>query len=166
VVKGEISMLEVQLLLLIGIANGTPVIIKKLFGNLWALPLDGGRKLSDQRPIFGPSKTVRGIVFSLLVTLVCAPPLGIHWYYGLLIAAAAMAGDLISSFIKRRMGKPSSAMALGIDQVPESLFPMFVAHYILEVSWLGVIVVTLLFFILELGISKILYRLKIRNEPY
>jgi hypothetical protein len=161
-----IQMLEVQLLLLIGVANGTPVIVKRLFGNLWALPLDGNHELSDHRPIFGSSKTVRGIVFSLVFTSICAPMFAIHWYYGLFIAATAMAGDLFSSFIKRRLGKPSSSMALGIDQVPESLFPMVASHYFLSVSWLGVVVVTMLFFVLELAISKILYRFKIRNEPY
>lgn len=159
-------MLEVKLLLLIGVANGTPVIIKKIFDGLWALPLDGGHPFIDQKPLFGSSKTIRGIVFSLFFTALCAPVFAISWQVGLSLGAAAMGGDLLSSFIKRRMGKPSSSMALGIDQVPESLFPMIVAHYELDVSWLGVFVIAALFFVLELAISKILYRLKIRNEPY
>jgi CDP-diglyceride synthetase len=159
-------MLEVQLLLLIGVANGTPVVIKRLVGGLWALPLDGNHNFFDHRPLFGSSKTIRGIVFSLLFTSLCAPVLGFQWFYGLLVATTAMAGDLLSSFIKRRIGKPPSSMSLGIDQVPESLFPMVVAHYCLDVSWYGVVVVTVLFFILELAVSQILYRLKIRNEPY
>ena len=159
-------MLEVQLLLLIGVSNGTPVIVKKLFGDFWSWPLDGKYKFVDHRPFFGDSKTVRGIVFSLIFTALCAPLFGIHWYFGLLIASTAMAGDLFSSFIKRRSGKPPSSMALGIDQVPESLFPMIAAHYMLNVSWVGVVIVTVLFFILELALSKILYRLKIRDEPY
>jgi CDP-2,3-bis-(O-geranylgeranyl)-sn-glycerol synthase len=77
-----------------------------------------------------------------------------------------MLGDLFSSFIKRRLGKPSSSMALGIDQIPESLFPMIAARFLLHVTWLDVLVVVVLFFILELVLSKILYKLKIRNEPY
>jgi CDP-2,3-bis-(O-geranylgeranyl)-sn-glycerol synthase len=159
-------MLEVKLLLLIGVANGTPVIVKKIFGDLWALPLDGNRKFFDQKPVFGPSKTIRGIVFSLLLTAVCAPLFAIPWTYGAMIAIAAMAGDLLSSFIKRRLGKPSSSMALGIDQIPESLFPMIAAHFLFGVSWFGVLLVVVLFFILELLVSKLLYKLNIRNEPY
>jgi len=159
-------MLEVHLLLLIGVANGTPVIIKKLFGDWWAWPLDGNFTFFDKRPVLGSSKTVRGVVFSLAFTAICAPVFALGWHIGLLIAATAMAGDLFSSFVKRRMGKTSSSMALGLDQVPESLFPMLAARYVLDVSWVGVIAVTVLFFILELAISKILYRLKIRNEPY
>jgi len=159
-------MLELKLLLLIGVANGAPVIVKKLLGDRWDYPLDGNLRFFDQKPVFGPSKTLRGIVFSLLLTALCSPLLGLSWLQGLLFAAAAMAGDLLSSFIKRRAGKPSSSMALGLDQIPESLFPMVVAHYGLGVSWGGVAVVVILFFVLELLLSKILYKLKIRNEPY
>jgi hypothetical protein len=159
-------MLEVQLLLLIGVANGTPVIVKKIFGDFWDYPLDGNCHFFDQRPLFGPSKTIRGIVFSLLLTTVCAPVFSISWHYGLVIGVSAMIGDLFSSFIKRRSGKPSSSMALGLDQIPESLFPMIAAHYLLGVSWWGVLVVGVLFFVLELLLSIILYKLNIRNEPY
>lgn len=159
-------MLEVKLLLLIGVANGTPVIVTKLFGEIWAYPLDANRAFFDHRPVFGPSKTIRGLVFSLLLTAVCAPLFVLPWYYGLIIAITAMAGDLTSSFTKRRIGRPSSSMALGIDQIPESLFPMIAAHYILNVSWFGVALVVAAFFILELILSKILYKLKIRNQPY
>ena len=159
-------MLEVQFLLLIGVANGVPVVITKIFGAVWALPLDGNHDFIDHRPVLGPSKTVRGVVFSTLFTVICAPLIGLHWHIGFLTAVSAMAGDLFSSFIKRRCGMPSSSMALGIDQVPESLFPMLAAHYVLDVPWHGVVAVTVSFFILELALSKILYRLRIRNEPY
>lgn len=159
-------MLEVKLLLLIGVANGTPVLVKKILGDRWAYPLDGNLRFFDQRPLFGPSKTIRGLFFSLLTTTACAPLFGIPWAYGLIIGLTAMAGDLISSFIKRRCGKPSSSMALGIDQIPESLFPLVAAHFLLGVSWFGVLLLVLLFFVLELLLSRILYKLKIRNEPY
>ncbi|WP_455210421.1 CDP-archaeol synthase [Kaarinaea lacus] len=159
-------MLEVKLLLLIGVANGTPVIVKKIFGDYWAHPLDGNYQFFDHRPVFGPSKTIRGIVFSVLLTTICSPLFGLAWNLGLVIAITAMAGDLFSSFIKRRCAMPSSSMALGIDQIPESLFPMIAAHYVLNVSWTGVLVVVVSFFVLELIVSKILYKLNIRNEPY
>ena len=43
---------------------------------------------------------------------------------------------------------------------------MIAAHYVLDVSWFGVFVVVVLFFVLELVVSKILYKFNIRNEPY
>ena len=95
---------------------------------------------------------------------------------GFLIALCAMLGDLLSSFIKRRLGLPSSSMALGLDQVPESLLPLlsvkFFAPALLppplqaDMTWTLVWQIVAMFFIVELLVSRLLYRLHIRNEPY
>lgn len=159
-------MLEIKLLLLIGIANGTPVIVKKIWGEKFDLPLDLHKKFADGRPILGPSKTIRGLVFSIIVTSLLALILKINIFHGILIGALAMVGDLFSSFIKRRLDKPSSSMALGLDQIPESLFPMVACKYIFNLNWGSVALVVLSFFIIEIVLSRILYRLKIRNVPY
>ena len=55
-----------QAMALLALANGTPVVAKKLFGQSLALPLDAGLTFFDGRPLFGPSKTIGGIVFSVL----------------------------------------------------------------------------------------------------
>ncbi len=68
--------LIVKLLLLLAVANGTPVIVKKLLGDFLAYPLDGGMTFYDNRPLLGSSKTIRGIVTSVVATSVCAPLLG------------------------------------------------------------------------------------------
>ena len=60
--------LILQLLLLLLIANGTPVIAKTLFGNFLVWPVDHGYKFRDGRALFGPSKTIRGLVLSILLT--------------------------------------------------------------------------------------------------
>ena len=159
-------MLEFKLLLLIGIANGTPVIVKKLLGSFWAYPVDANKSFFDGRPVFGPSKTIRGLVSSVLATSLGAAILSFYWLHGFYIAVSAMAGDLLSSFVKRRMGKASSSMVLGIDQVPESLFPMIVAKYLFDLPWLSVALVVVVFFITELLLSRLLYKLKIRDVPY
>ena len=95
-----------QLLGLVTIANGTPVVSKRMFGDRFAWPLDGNRKLIDGRPLFGTSKTVRGILLSVVVTSVCAPLVGLNVTIGFLVAVTAMAGDLLSSFLKRRLRWP------------------------------------------------------------
>ena len=105
--------LLLQLLVLLVVANGTSVIAKKLLGAAFARPLDGGALFVDGQPIFGPSKTIRGIVLSLLVTCMCADFMGLGWQVGILVASFAMAGDLFSSFLKRRLHLPSSSMAIG-----------------------------------------------------
>jgi hypothetical protein len=61
--------LLLQLLILLVVANGSAVVAKKLLGVTFARPLDGGALFVDGQPIFGPSKTIRGIVVSVLAIL-------------------------------------------------------------------------------------------------
>lgn len=159
-------MLEVKLLLLIGVANGAPVIITRVLGSAFSAPLDFNRRFVDGRFLLGPSKTFRGLVSAILFTTVCAPLFGIAWQHGFWIGAAAMAGDLFSSFIKRRLGMAPSAMALGLDQIPESLFPAVIGKYLYDLSWTSVVLIVIAFFALELLLSFIFYKWKIRKVPY
>ncbi len=113
-----------QMLALLALANGTPVLVKDILGNRFARPIDGGGRFFDGRPFFGSSKTFRGIFLSILATSAVAPLIGLRWELGALVASVAMAGDLFSSFLKRRMNLPAGGRATGLDQVPESLFPL------------------------------------------
>lgn len=102
-------------------ANGTPVIATKILGRTFAYPVDFGIAFWDGQPLFGASKTLRGIVLAVLLTSVAAALIGLEWTFGALIAVTAMFGDLLSSFI-RRMGLIPSSQCIGLDQIPESLF--------------------------------------------
>jgi CDP-2,3-bis-(O-geranylgeranyl)-sn-glycerol synthase len=155
-----------QMLALLALANGSPVIAKRIFGKLFSRPLDGNANFFDGRPLFGTSKTIRGIIVSLLVTALAAPILGLEWRIGLLIGAAAMAGDLFSSFLKRRLGMPPSSRATGLDQIPESLFPLLVCRSALSLSVVDIAVGCAIFFVGELLLSNLLFRLRLRDRPY
>ena len=72
-------------------------------------------------PWFGPSKTIRGVVLATLATAAAAGVLGLGWKVGALLGVVAMAGDLLASFIKRRLGLAPSSQAVGLDQIPEVL---------------------------------------------
>ena len=160
------AALELKLLFLIVVANGTPVVATAILRDRFAYPLDCRARLGDGSPLFGQSKSFRGIVLSLAVTALAAPLVSLDWRLGLLVAALAMAGDLFSSFLKRRMGLPSSSMALGLDQVPESLFPVLGAAYFLSLSAWDVAAVVAIFFVGELLLSRLLFRLRVRQQPY
>ena len=155
-----------QMLALLALANGSPVIAKRIFGNACSSPLDGNANFFDGHPLFGTSKTIRGVVVSLLVTALAAPILGLEWRIGLLIGAAAMAGDLFSSFLKRRLGMPPSSRATGLDQIPESLFPLLACRSALSLSVVDIAVGCAIFFVGELLLSNLLFRLRLRDRPY
>jgi CDP-2,3-bis-(O-geranylgeranyl)-sn-glycerol synthase len=155
-----------QLMALLMVANGAPVIAKKVFGNRFSLPLDMGLTLADARPLFGPSKTYRGVVASLLAGAAGAPLVGLSFKIGLTVAAAAMAGDLFSSFIKRRLNLPSSSQGLGIDQIPESLFPLLACRAALSLTTGDILLGVGIFFAGELVLSRVLFHARLRDEPY
>jgi CDP-archaeol synthase len=155
-----------QLLALITLANGTPIVAKKIFGPRFSFPLDAGTILFDGRPLFGPSKTVRGILICVLITTASAPLIGLDLTIGAIVAGAAMAGDLFSSFVKRRLNFPPSSQALGLDQVPESLFPMLACREALSLTIPDIAIGVGAFFIGELILSRLLYKVQLRDKPY
>ena len=155
-----------QLLVLLSVANGTPVVAKKLFGNAATWPLDAGANFFDGRPVFGRSKTVRGLVLAVVLTAAAAPLLGLEWWIGAVIGLTAMLGDLFSSFIKRRLDRPSSSRATGLDQIPEALFPFLACGAELALTWADIVVGIAVFFVGEIFFSRLFYRLGLREEPY
>jgi CDP-archaeol synthase len=158
--------LVAQLLVLLTLANGTPVIAKKILGDRLAYPLDGGLRLADGQPLFGKSKTVRGIALCVIVTTLCAPLLAMSYGIGALVAVTAMAGDLLSSFTKRRLHLQPSSIFIGLDQVPESLLPALACRAVLPLTLFDVVLIVALFFVGEIAFSRLLYALKIRDRPY
>jgi len=156
--------LILEFVLLLAIANGTPVMAEKLLGRFLSRPLDAGKTFIDGRPLFGASKTIRGIIAAVIATSACAPVLGVTWTIGSLVAVAAMVGDLISSFIKRRMGRPPSSRTLGLDQIPESLLPALACKSLLALTAADVISVVALFSTGGLILSRFLFKMRIRKE--
>jgi hypothetical protein len=116
--------------------------------------------------LFGPSKTIRGILISVLITTASAPLIGLDLTIGAIVAGAAMAGDLFSSFVKRRLNFPPSSRALGLDQVPESLFPMLACRDALSLTITDIALGVGVFFVGELVLSRLLYQVHVRDEPY
>lgn len=158
--------LVLELLILLGLANGTPVAVNRLLGTRWNWPLDGGLKLPDGQPLFGASKTVRGIATAILATAVGACALNLGWQLGVVVGAAAMLGDLFSSFWKRRMRLNAGSRATGLDQIPESLLPALVARQALSLSAIDIAATTVIFMLAEMALSVLFFRLHLRERPY
>jgi CDP-2,3-bis-(O-geranylgeranyl)-sn-glycerol synthase len=159
-------LFTLRVLALLAVANGTPVVAKDILGDSLAIPIDGGVTFVDGRPLLGSSKTVRGILLSISVTSALAPVVGLNWKIGALVASVAMIGDLLSSFLKRRMNLPSGGKATGLDQIPESLFPLLACRSALPLSALDIIAGVAIFFVGELLLSRLFYHFHLRDRPY
>jgi CDP-2,3-bis-(O-geranylgeranyl)-sn-glycerol synthase len=112
-----------------------PAFLKKALEKL-AVPIDGGKKLQG-REIFGKNKTWRGLVVGVATGVLVAGVQALLYYnfeffrrntavdysqvnfvlLGALMGGGALAGDLIESFVKRRLNKPSGKPWFPWDQV-------------------------------------------------
>ena len=112
-------------------ANASPVI----FGG--GKPIDCEKKFFDGKPIFGSHKTYRGFISGLLIgTFVgwvqetFAPSAGLpqgSTLLGFTLSIGALLGDLVGSFIKRRLNlKPGVSLPV-IDQISFVVFALLLA---------------------------------------
>ncbi|PTB91926.1 CDP-archaeol synthase [Marinobacter sp. B9-2] len=159
-------LITLELFVMLVLANGAPVVAAALLKKRWSAPVDGGRLWRDGRPVLGNSKTWRGVVSGALACALFALMTGLGFVFGFLFGLLGLAGDMLSSFIKRRLGLASSARALGLDQIPEALLPMLLAMWWLPVSLWVVLLVVVLFTLSNIYGSPLLYRLGIRRQPH
>ncbi|MEW6500257.1 MAG: CDP-archaeol synthase [Thermodesulfobacteriota bacterium] len=103
--------------------NVLPPLASLALSDRWKQPLDFGLHLPDGQFLFGPHKTIRGVVAALLGGTLTSPLLGVRWQVAAVASLLAVLGDLASSCIKRRLRHPSGTAMLGLDQCFEALLP-------------------------------------------
>ncbi|MEE4281404.1 MAG: CDP-archaeol synthase [Pseudomonadales bacterium] len=155
-----------DLLLLLLAANGSPILAKRLLGDRFTRPVDGGLLFFDGRPLLGASKTWRGVVAGVGVTALLAVLLGYPVFVGACFGLASLSGDALSSFAKRRFNVPPSGQAFGLDQIPEAFLPLWVLRDTLEIDLIAISVVVGLFVVGELLLSRVMYAIGVRDRPY
>ena len=148
----------IDALILLLVANGTPVVVRRVLPRQLGVPLDGDRLAPDGNPWLGSSKTWVGIVSAVIATAAAAQLLGYGWVLGSGFAALAMLGDLISSFIKRRLGLRSGRQVPGLDQLPEALLPLILYDGSLGLGWRQVLILITVFFMVDLLLTRTLAR--------
>jgi CDP-2,3-bis-(O-geranylgeranyl)-sn-glycerol synthase len=154
----------VVILVLLLVANGAPIVARNWLRRRMDWPVDCGLRFVDGRPLFGPAKTLRGVVAAVIGTGCVAPLYGLSIASGALFGCFAMLGDLASSFTKRRLGVKPSDGVLGLDQVPEALFPLLYIRIQLDLKLYDVVALLLMFLVLELLLSRLLFKLHIRDR--
>ena len=160
-------LLACKALLLLMVANGLPILLNRWLRDRAAWPIDAGMALSrDGQPLFGTHKTWRGLIAAVIGTAAAAVVLGLPAATGALVGLWAMLGDVMSSFLKRRLARGAGDQALGLDQIPESLLPLLAVRGQLGLGFGEIAILVALFLILELWLSRLLYAWHIREHPW
>ena len=161
-------------------ANAFPVI----FGG--GLPIDLGRKFFDGKPVFGSHKTFRGFFAGLIAGVLVSVaqtfvlqfevasdfarllPFQFNVLTGFMISLGALFGDLVHSFVKRRIGLVEGAPLLLADQldfvVGAVLFALLFSGS--PPPLLTVLIVFVITLPLHLLTNFIAYLLGVKKTPY
>ncbi len=142
-------------LLLVGIASSVPWALGRACGNRFAWPLDFGLTLPDGERLFGAHKTWRGLIGGIAACSIAGALAGTGPLTGAAVGALALAGDALSSAVKRRLNRPPGTEVPGLDQLPEALLPLLLLKRLLEISMTSVIGVALVFTVLDIVVAPL-----------
>jgi len=148
------AVIDLPALGLLIAANSTPVIVARLMGVRFSAPLDAHVVLRDGRPLFGSHKTWRGLLAGVVASALLGAGLGAGVLVGAAFGSLSLAGDLCSSFVKRRLGRQSGEWSPFLDQLPEALLPLLVFSGILGLDPVTIVGTTLAFTVLDLIVTK------------
>lgn len=162
-------------------ANMAPVICRFILPQL-DKPLDGNKKLGKQT-IFGSHKTYRGIVVGIVFAIIISflqylaqqlhliEPLQIISYekwllIGFLMGLGAMLGDLIESFIKRRMNIKPGKFLRPWDQIDFVIGALIFTYALFKPGVLKIGIIILISFVLHVLINHSAFYLKLRKQKW
>jgi CDP-2,3-bis-(O-geranylgeranyl)-sn-glycerol synthase len=170
------------------VANGFAVFAKAIRSRH---QIDGGRELDDGQPVLGPGKTWEGFLVGLLsgvligaLQVVTAPYLLfiiVQYVYlppelvpivlmslplVILVALGALVGDIIGSFIKRRLKLARGQPAPILDQLDFLIMAMLLGAIITPIHWVLALFLLIVTPIIHLLANVIGYLLGLKSEPW
>lgn len=160
-------------------ANMMPVFVRKI--NFLNYPLDFGGKING-KPVLGKNKTWRGLVFGVVIA-------GIIFYLqqiaygndffksislidytntsiliGFGLGFGALLGDLIESFVKRRINIEPGEVLAPWDQLDFVIGALLFSFWLL--SWEAVLVILVISPLLHVLVNYIRYSMKIKENKF
>ena len=151
-------------------ANGAPVI----FGG--GRPIDFGRNFLDGKPIFGSHKTIRGFVIGLAIGILVgwaqetlAPDVGLprgDALLGFTLSLGAMIGDLLGSFLKRRLGMEPGAPFPISDQMDFVLVALLFGSLVEPPTLTAALIIIILTGPIHLLVNVTAYLLRLKKTPW
>jgi len=142
------------------IANATPV----LLGG--GPPIDGGRTWVDDQPLFGDHKTVRG-TFSGIIVGIAVGILQMQPLRGVLLSVGAIGGDIVVSFIKRRIKLKPGAMFPIADQMGFIVFAVLLVSLVQpSPTWERAVAILIATLPIHYLTNVIAWALKLKRNPW
>ncbi|MGB9725648.1 MAG: CDP-2,3-bis-(O-geranylgeranyl)-sn-glycerol synthase [Fervidicoccaceae archaeon] len=155
------------------VANGSPVVISKL---IKTHPIDFGKNWTDGRRILGDGKSFEGalggIVAGEIVAVIIGYAAGMIEQLsltGVIASFGAIAGDIIKSFFKRRLGIErgrSLPIADQLDFYLGATVAVLICGKCLHPSFYTFLFGLLIIPALHIATNKLAYKLGLKNVPW
>lgn len=161
-------------------ANVSPVLVRKV--DFLNYPVDFYKKLGGKR-LFGENKTYRGFFFGILSAILIAyiqmkitPYLFVDFIFdynsmnivafGALLGFGALSGDLIKSFVKRRIGKKEGHPWLPFDQIDWAVMCLIFLNFMIKISLLTNLLVLIIGGVGHMAFNYIGYLMKLKKSKF
>jgi CDP-2,3-bis-(O-geranylgeranyl)-sn-glycerol synthase len=166
------------------LANMMPVLMKNHWAWL-AYPVDFNQKWFDGKNLLGDHKTWRGLISGTGASIIIVAtqkwlmqyeafeaismfPYDQHsaWLVGFLIGFGALFGDMVKSFIKRRIGIEPGKKFMPWDQIDAAVGAIALVSIIWPVGWWRSSTLIATTFVLHILVRNIGYYLKVNKERW
>jgi len=131
--------------------------------------MDFNKKLNKHR-ILGDGKTWEGFIIGVacgtIVGIILSFFTEITVFLGFIIAVSALIGDLIGSFIKRRLDLGRGGKAPLLDQLDFMIFVIVFTYVLIDYTLIMVGFMLILTYLLHRATSIIGYKMNIKREPW
>jgi CDP-2,3-bis-(O-geranylgeranyl)-sn-glycerol synthase len=141
-----------------GIANMAPVFIKG------RRPIDFRKEWKGKR-LLGKGKTWGGLIGGIVLGAITGFFLG-NFQLGLAVSAGALLGDILESFIKRRVGIKSGQTWWVFDQTDYVIGGIIVGSFVQPIALKPAIILLIILPLLHPLVNYIGYKLKVKKNKF
>ena len=158
----------VYILIVAGLCNIVPVLVCK-----WKFlnyPVDFGLRLKGSR-VFGANKTFRGLFWGILLSwylvyiLVDTFSWDVSYSLGLFIGIGILGGDLVGSFVKRRVGYKPGLSLVPLDQL-DSVLGLSIVLLVYSYSLVFVLLLVIVWFVGHIVLKHLGYWLRLNKKKW
>lgn len=118
------------------------------------------------KKILGEGKTIEGTLIGLNTGLLIGLLLQLDFRLTFLITTASLAGDLLGSFIKRRLKIPSGQEVPIMDQLGFLITAYLALSYYITINFYHATIILSLTYFIHKAANKLAYALKLKKVPW
>jgi len=140
-------------------------------------PIDLNQNFVDKKPFLGKGKTFKGTFLGIFAGIIAValiefyfqgntPIINNYLYYGILVSVGAILGDLIGSFLKRRMDIERGKPVLLLDQLDFVIVGILFGSFVHKISIELFLLVCIITLVAHRIANFVAFKFKLKKVPW